>query len=268
MGDKTKVLVGVAEITLGVGASAQVIGYTLDGVNMTVKSEMAVVKAEEVNGPLIRTETGQEVEVTLNVMEGTLANLALAIPGSSLLTNVLTIGGGVLQLGRLTLVGLNPAGKARVIVLTEVNPVGEVGIPFKKGEASVVPITLSALIADTGVFGSLTDAAAVPPTLTVGATTKSNAAGTIIEAKFSASMASPVGKHLEFWFTEADFATTPRYFSAAALHGGDDTIIDLTVSGVAITAGKLLALSYARGTIESAAIGVLSSFAAQTVVPR
>ena len=110
------------------------------------------------------------------------------------------------------------------------------------------------------------DAAAVAPTLTVGVLTKSNAAGTVIEAKFSADMVTPVGKHLEFWFTEADFGSV-RSFSAAALNV-DISIIELTVSGAAITVGKALALYYALGSVTSVAVGVLESFAAQTVVPR
>jgi len=268
MGATANVLVGVAEITVGVGYSAVVIGYTVDGVNMSIRSSMADIKVEENEGTIIRKLIDQEVSVTLNVAEGTLANLAAAIPGNDLTGAVLTLGGSDLQEHRLTLKGLDPAGYPRVIVLTSVNPTGEVTTPYKKGEVSVVPMTFSALVDDSSEFGTVLDGAAIAPTLTVGASTKSKADGTIIEAKFSASMASPVGKHLEFWFTEADFATSPRYFSAAALHGGDDTIIDLTVDGVAITVGKALTLSYRLGSVTSAALGILGSFAAQTVVPR
>lgn len=266
MGDVAKVLVGVAEITLGMGVSARVIGFTADGVTMTVKSSFADIKVEEIQGSIIRVPTDQEVVVALNVAEGALADLAAAIPGSSLVDTVLTLGGAALQQHRLTLKGINPAGRARVIVLTSVNPMGEVAMPYKRGEVSIVPMTFSALVAAGGVFGDLLDAAASAPTLVVGASTKSNAAGTIIEAKFSKAMTTPVGKHLEFWFTEAD--TGIRAFSAAALHGGDNTIIDLTVSGVAIASGKALALYYALGTVTSGDVGVLASFAAQTVVPR
>jgi hypothetical protein len=265
MGTKANVLVGDVQVTMGVGVSAAVIGYSVDGVTMTVRGSNADIKVEENEGTIIRRLIDQEVDVTLNMAEGTLANLAAAIPGAVATTGAITtIGGGALQSSRLTLVGTNPAGYPRVIVLTEVNPTGEVGVPFKKGEASIVPITFSAIVSDSGEFGSLTDAAAVAPTLTVGADTKSNAGGTAIEAKFSVNMASPIGKHLEFWFTEADFGSV-RAFSAASVVG--DTIT-LTVSGAAITAGKALALYYALGTVTSVATGVLASFSAQTVVAR
>lgn len=266
MGDSANVLVGVAEITLGVGPTANVIGYTMDGVTMTTKTDFFHAKVEEVEGTLKRNLVDQEIDVTLNVAEGTLANLSAAIPGCDLTGATLTIGGYALQEHRLTLRGENPAGYDRVIVLTLVNPTGEVGTPYQKSGVSVVPMTFSALVADTGEFGEVVDGAAAAPTLTVGASTKSNAAGTVIEAKFSANMADPTGKHLEFWFTEADFGST-RAFSAAALNA-DISIIDLTVSGVAITAGKALALYYRLGTVTSAAIGILDSFAAQAVVAR
>ena len=263
MGAAAKVLVGVASIAVGSGYTFRRIGYTTDGVTMTVRSTFADVKVEENEGTLIRRLIDQEVDVTLNMAEGTLANLTAAIPGAVATSPAITtIGGGTLQSSRLTLVGLNPAGYPRVIVLTEVNPTGEVGIPFKKGEVSVVPITFSAIVADVGTFGTLTDAAAVAPTLVVGADTHAETpGGTFIHAKFSVNMTSPVGKHLEFWFTEAGVV---RAFSAAALDGADT--IKLTVYGAAIAGAAVLKLYYALGTVTSAATGVLASFSNQAVV--
>jgi len=265
MGDTANVLVGVAEITLGVGISASVIGYTVDGVNMTVSSSFFDAKVEENEGTIIRRLTDQEVKVSLNVAEGTLANLEAAIPGSDvLIAGTLTIGGQALQEHRLTLRGTTPAGRDRVIVLTAVNPTGEVSTPYKKGEVTVVPMTFSALVDDSSEFGSVTDAVATAPTLVVGADTHAETpGGTYIHAKFSANMADPTGKHLEFWFTEATVGT--RAFSVAALDGADT--IKLTVSGAAIGAGHALALYYVLGTVMSAAGGILDSFSAQTVVP-
>ncbi len=262
MGTVASVLVGDAQITLGVGVNAVVIGYTVDGVDMTVGSEVANILVEETEGAIIRKLIDQEVQVTLNVAEGSLTNLEAGIPGSSLADPILTLGTGTLQSGRLTLVGTNPAGYPRVIVLTEVNPTGEVTTPYKKGDVSVVPMTFSALVDNASKFGTVTDAAAVAPTLVVGANTKVNVAGTIIEADFTVNMTNPATKHLEFWFTEDAAA---RAFSAAAI-GGAPTTIDLTVSGAAIGAGTTILLYYALGTVTSVAKGVLESFAAQAVV--
>ena len=263
MGTKANVLVGDAQITVGVGVLARVIGYSVDGVIMTVKNTNANIKVDEIDGTIIRRLTDQEVDVTLNVAEGTLANLAMAIPGAvATSAAITTIGGGSLQSNRLTLVGTNPAGYPRVIVLTEVNPTGEVGVPFKKGEISVVPVTFSAIVADTGIFGSSTDSAAVAPTLSVGANTKVVAGGATMELTFSKNMSDPAGKFLEFWFTESTVGTrafkTPATVSSAK--------ITLTVDGAAIGAGHTIAVYYALGTITATDTGVLASFAAQAVV--
>uniref|UniRef100_A0A6M3KKG2 Tail protein n=1 Tax=viral metagenome TaxID=1070528 RepID=A0A6M3KKG2_9ZZZZ len=267
MGAKANVLVGDVKVTMGVGINAVVIGYSIDGVSMTVRSTDANIKVEENEGTLIRRLIDQEVDVTLNLAEGTLVNLTAAIPGAVATTGAITtIGGGALQSHRLTLEGLNPVGTPRIIVLTEVNPTGEVGVPFKKDKVSIIPITFSALVADTGIFGTSTDAptlaAAPTPTLEVGADTHAETpGGTFIHAKFSVNMTDPVGKHLEFWFTEAG---VDRAFSAAALDGLDT--IKLTVDGAAIAGAAVLKLYYALGTVTSAAGGVLASFANQAVV--
>lgn len=176
MGVTANVLVGVASVSID-GALLETGGleeagalpitgfYTIDGVSLTVSSSFADIKVEENVGTIIRRLTDQEVKVTLTFAEGELANLVAAIPGSAINVGgtVVTIGGGqagapLLQEFALTLVGENPAGLARTIALTAVNPTGEVGIPYKKGEVSVVPVTFSCLVADTGIFGTITDA--------------------------------------------------------------------------------------------------------------
>jgi len=175
MGITANVLVGVATVTID-GALLETGGleeaaelpitgfYTVDGVTMTVSSSFADIKVEENVGTIIRRLIDQEVKVTLTFAEGALANLVAAIPGSAINVGgtVVTIGGGqagglLLQEFSLTLAGLDPAGAARTIALTAVNPTGEVGIPYKKGEVSIVPVTFSALVADTGIFGTITD---------------------------------------------------------------------------------------------------------------
>lgn len=162
MGAKANVLVGDAVITVttisGHPVGAVTIGYTVDGCTLTVKSEFANIKVEENNGIIIRKLIGQEVDVTLNIAEGTLDNLAMAIPGTHLAGAIITIGGDPLSEYSMTIVGLDPAGAARTIALHHVNATGEVGIPFKKGEISVVPVTFSCLVHDAGDFGTITDA--------------------------------------------------------------------------------------------------------------
>jgi len=255
MGTKANVLIGVAEITLDVGVDARVVGYTTDGVIMNVKSDYFHTKTEENVGTLKRYLIDQEVEVTLNIAEGTLTDLSDAIPSSSLVGNVLTLGGGSLQEHRLTLKGTTPGGRDRVIVLTLVNPTGEVAIPYKKGEVSIVPVVFSALVADSGEFGEITDAQADAPTF-VSATTNG---ASKIDVTFSKAITDPTGKHLEFWFTRD--GGVAEAFTLAAVAGA---VVSLTPSANILT-GEVILLFYALGTVTSTDIGVLASFADQAV---
>jgi hypothetical protein len=153
MGTIANVLVGSAVIKI----DTVDVGYTIDGVTLTVSSDFADIQVEELVGTIIRKLVGQTVQVTLTMAEGSLANLAEAIPGSVLAGTVLTLGGGALQEVEIELTGEKPGGGNRVITLDNCNPTGEVGIPYKKGEASVVPVTFSALVSDLGVFGTIDD---------------------------------------------------------------------------------------------------------------
>jgi len=171
MGTRANVLVGAASVSIegkvvgargGLTATPITGFYTVDGVVMTVRSDMADIKVEENIGTVKRVLTDQEVTVALTFAEGELENLVAAIPGSYISGNTVTLGGGdpageVLQEFELTLVGKNEGGGDRTIVLNEVNPTGEVGIPYKKGEASVIPVTFSALVNDSKVFGTIVD---------------------------------------------------------------------------------------------------------------
>ena len=155
MGTTARVLVGYASIKI---ATVNV-GYTLDGATLTIRSSFADIKVEENIGTIIRKLTDQEVQISFNMAEGSLVNLKQAIPGSVLADAVITIGGGALQDVEIELIGDAPdALTTRTIRLPHCNPVGEVGMPFKRGEVSVCPVTFSVLVSDAGVFGTITDA--------------------------------------------------------------------------------------------------------------
>jgi len=148
------VLVGVCSVKFGTTE----LGWTSDGVMMTVRTDITGIKVEEIGGIIRRELIDQGIGVTLNMAEGTLINMSQAIPGSSLAGQTLTLGGSALQAGALVLVGKNPEGFARTITLTDVNPIGEVGIPYRKAEISIVPVTFEANVTTTdGTFGTIVD---------------------------------------------------------------------------------------------------------------
>ena len=158
----TNVLVGVAEIVVtsivgGPLTSPKTVGYTADGAILTIRSSFADIKVEENIGTIKRKLIDQEIQVTLNMAEGDLDSLVMAIPGSIRVLDVITLGGSPLQEYSVLLTVPKPGGGNRLITLDLVNPTGEVSIPFKKGEVSIVPITFACIVADNSKFGTIAD---------------------------------------------------------------------------------------------------------------
>jgi len=124
------------------------VGYTEDGVTMEYTADEADIEVEEETFPIDRVITKETVAITCNMAESSLFNMDKAIAGSALSGNVITLGGGVNKLLNLTLEGLTPAGFKRSIYLPKATATGAVGMPYKKGEKTVVPVTFQALKGD------------------------------------------------------------------------------------------------------------------------
>ena len=124
------------------------IGYTEDGVTVTYTADTAGIEVEEETfeiGSVIRKETA---EITCNMAESSLFNMDKAMAGSVLSGNVMTLGGGVNKLLNLTIEAITPSGFKRTIYVPRAHATGAVGMPYKKGEKTVVPITFQALKGD------------------------------------------------------------------------------------------------------------------------
>ncbi len=160
----SNVCVGVATLYIhdtagtAVGSITTEIGYTEDGVRMEYNPTIADVDVEEDTFPIERVITKEEISVIVNIAEASLANLEHAIAGGSLAGAVVTIGGGTMQEIAARIVGEAPAGGTRTIYLPYVNPTGMVGMPFRRGEKTVVPITLKPFRnADGATICTITD---------------------------------------------------------------------------------------------------------------
>lgn len=121
------------------------VGYTEDGVTITYTADEADIEVEEETVPVDRVITKETVEITCNMAESSLANMALALAGSVLSGSIITIGGGVNKTMNLRIEGTNPAGYLRQIFIPLATATGAVGMAYKKGEKTVVPVTFQAL---------------------------------------------------------------------------------------------------------------------------
>lgn len=121
------------------------IGYTEDGVTMEYTADEADIEVEEETFPIDRVITKETVAVTCNMAESSLFNMDKAMAGSLLAGSILKLGAGTNKKLTLQLHGINPAGFIRAILIPSCTATGAVGMPYKKGEKTIVPVTFQAL---------------------------------------------------------------------------------------------------------------------------
>lgn len=124
------------------------VGYTEDGVTLEYNADTADIDVEEETLSLDRVITKERLSVKANLAEASLYNLGAAMAGASLSGNIITLGGGVIRKVALRITGLSPAGYTRGIFIAKATAIGTVGMPFKKGEKTVVPVEFQALKSD------------------------------------------------------------------------------------------------------------------------
>jgi len=159
------VLVGVATLyyhaTAGtaVGSVTTEVGYTEDGVTIEYAPTISDIEVEEETVAINRVITKEDISITCNMAESALVNLELAMGGASVAGTVLTLGGGTLQNFALKIVGTTPSGvTTRTIYAGYVHPTGTVGLSYKKGEKTIIPVTLKPYLnASGGTVITITD---------------------------------------------------------------------------------------------------------------
>jgi len=145
------VLVGVGTLyyhtTPGtvVGSVATELGYTEDGVTMEYSADIADIEVEEATFVIKRVITKEEFTITCNLAENLLANLENVMAGA--LTGgagIVDLGGGAQRAMALKFVGTAPSGLTRTIYIPYANPVGAVGVAYKKGLKRIIPASFKA----------------------------------------------------------------------------------------------------------------------------
>ena len=127
-------------------------GYTEDGVTIEYTAETADIEVEEETFPIERVITKENVIITCNLAENLLANLENAMSGA--LTGgagVVDLGGGVMRTMALRFYGVGPGATHRTVYIPYSNPMGTVGMAYKKGEKTMIPVAFHAF---QGVSGA------------------------------------------------------------------------------------------------------------------
>lgn len=143
------VITGVAVLSIRypVGGAWIEVGYTEDGVTVEYTADTADIEVEEETVPLERVITKETIAVTCNMAETSLYNIDKAIAGSVLAAAVLTIGGGVNKEMSVKVVGATTHAAYTIvtILLPLATALGAVGMSYRKGEKTMVPVTFQAL---------------------------------------------------------------------------------------------------------------------------
>ncbi len=157
------VLVGVCSIWTAPVATAQDTahgapwvesGYTEDGVMVTyTPTSVMDIDVEEETFSTKRVLEKEEVEITLNMAESTLANLDDAMAGAVLAGVTVTLGGGVMKELAVEIIGVDMGDGGltdRIVYMGYANATGIVGMPYRKGTKTIVPVTFKGYLSAHG----------------------------------------------------------------------------------------------------------------------
>lgn len=151
------VLVGEATLYFSTTAGTAVgdidteVGFIEDGVTIEYAPTIEDIMVEQETVPIKRVITKEEITITCNLAESSLANLKLALGGAAVSGKVLTLGGGTILTFAIKIVGQPPSGDVtRTIYAGYIHSVGTVGMAYKRNEKTIVPITLKPYLSDSG----------------------------------------------------------------------------------------------------------------------
>lgn len=124
------------------------VGYTEDGVTMEYAAEQSDIIVHEETFPIGSALTSESLSITCNMAEASLVNMNNAMAGAVLSGSKITLGAGVNKTMNLKVEGTNPAGFLRAIHIPLAIASGTVGMSYKKGDKTIVPVTFKALKGD------------------------------------------------------------------------------------------------------------------------
>jgi len=136
------------------------VGYTEDGVNMEYAAEETDIMVHEETFPIDSAITKESITITCNMAEASLVNMNNAMAGAVLSGTKITLGDGVNKTMNLKIEGTNPAGYLRAIQVPKAVASGTVGMSYKKGEKTIIPISFKALKTQDSPVCTIVDNAA------------------------------------------------------------------------------------------------------------
>jgi len=156
---KTNVLIGTAVLSFKypIGGSYIEVGYTSDGVDLEYSKDSADVEVEEESFPIAEVITKEGLTIECKMAESSLINISVAMGGAKLVGSMITVGDGINKEMSVKLVGSGPAGKTRTVEAPLCVSTGNVGMSYKKGVKTIVPVTFKVLKPCNGAAFTIID---------------------------------------------------------------------------------------------------------------
>jgi len=145
---------------MALGSPFEEVGYTEDGVTMEYAAEETDIMVHEETFPIGSEITKESITITCNMAEASLANMNSAMAGAVLSGSKITLGDGVNKTMNLKIEGTNSAGYLRAIYVPKAVASGTVGMSYKKGEKTIIPVSFKALKAQDSPVCTIVDNAA------------------------------------------------------------------------------------------------------------
>ena len=147
--NQSDITISHADVTFG----GTTLGYIEGGVEISMDQTTADAYADDFGeSPVLISDVGSNIEVTLNLAQYQVDKLALVMPEATVNGNALDVGGIVGQNTRTLGAELviTPIDSTRpIITIFTAQRVGEVNIPFRNDEQTLIAVTFRAVIDET-----------------------------------------------------------------------------------------------------------------------
>ncbi len=148
MGTTYAIEPGTTAPAISLSSAFTEIGYTEDGVTVEYNADTAEIMVEEETFPVDEVITKESAIVTCNLAEISMFNLDKAMAGSVLAGSIIQLGGGATKYMNIKIQSADQSGYLQAIHLPKCVASGTVGLAYRKGEKTVIPLTLKALKSD------------------------------------------------------------------------------------------------------------------------
>jgi hypothetical protein len=163
---KANIIVGAGTLKVGqYGSTTTDVGATRDGVEIIVERDYHDTQVDQILATIAKTETNRKITIKTNLLEATLANLAIAwgYPPGAVSSGTFSLGiPSATEEKKIEFVGKAPNGATRTATFWRCVAVSAGGVKYVKDGEVVIPVEFEVLYDPSATagqeFGKIVDA--------------------------------------------------------------------------------------------------------------